>query len=72
MLEKRGATEGVVYRVDNGVWRQEFAPQPLHQILRGTQAFVNFHVDSYRYGFTALRAALQDFRLQQLTDLCLE
>jgi ADP-heptose:LPS heptosyltransferase len=57
-LEKRGAIEGAVYRVDSGTWRQEIEPQPLHQILRGTQAFVNFHIDSYRSGFTALRARI--------------
>jgi ADP-heptose:LPS heptosyltransferase len=58
VLEKRGATDGVVYRVESGAWRKEGESQPLHQILRGTQAFVNFHIDSYRYGFTALRARI--------------
>ena len=63
VLEKRGATEGVVFRShdDRGLktWKREFvAPQPLHVLLRGTGAFVNFHIDSYRYGFTALRARI--------------
>lgn len=53
--------KGVIARIftpDGEGWETSNAEFPLHEVLKGTQAVVNTNIDSYRYGFSALRARI--------------
>lgn len=47
------------FRAEGGVWKSYGEPATLVQMLGGCDAVVNLNIDSYRYGFTAVRAGLR-------------
>lgn len=55
VIEKK-AQVARLFRVREGRWQSTDEVISLRDLLRSYQAFVNTHIDSYRYGFTAWQA----------------
>jgi ADP-heptose:LPS heptosyltransferase len=56
VVERRG-TEATIYKRSEGKWKKGDTV-PLLQVLRECDGIVNTNIDSYRYGFLAMRAGI--------------